>query len=186
MSKEINCTYEKFLSVSRFKSPGEENQLYGYSTTMHYYNRDLDPICDGVNIDPEAVNQIKMLTSPYDANTKEYKGNIVSKQFKDNMVSSLGVDTICTIQGQRQTKTEVAPQSRSKTGDSSDPPAPSQPSKIVTFSTLVKRILNNRQRRNRSKLKDLSQTSDRMDRSISDQRQQLRQTQTSSVCRNMS
>lgn len=117
MNKEISSTYEKFLSVSRFKSPGEENQVFGYSTTMHYYNRDLDPICDGVNIDPEAINQIKMLTSPYEANTKEYKGNIVSKQFKDNMVSNLGVDTICTIQGQLKSKSELTPQNRSKLGD---------------------------------------------------------------------
>jgi hypothetical protein len=90
--KEMTTTYEKFMSVYRLNAGNGR-----YSTTMHYYNRDNTVIDETVNINPQAVNHIKNLMSPYAANTTEYQGNIVSKQFKENMIRKLGVDTICTV-----------------------------------------------------------------------------------------
>jgi hypothetical protein len=92
MKCEVTATYEKFMSVYRFKSLGDN-----YSTSMHYYNRENACIEDNVNVNPEAICKINMLTSPYQANIKEYEGNIVSKKFKDNIVKNLGIDTICTV-----------------------------------------------------------------------------------------
>lgn len=93
MSSEITTTYEKFMSVYRFKA----RDPLEFSTSMHYYNRDLEPIQENTHYNAEAVSMGRRLKTPYEANTKEYKGNIVSKQFKQNMINNLGVDTICTI-----------------------------------------------------------------------------------------
>lgn len=37
-----NSTYAKFLSVYRFKTPSDED--FEFSTSFHYYKRDLSPV----------------------------------------------------------------------------------------------------------------------------------------------
>lgn len=99
MVKDVSCTYQKFMSVYRLKTPGDGESGFDYSTSMHYYNRDLAPVDESKHSNPQTINEVKNLDSPYDANSQEYMGNIVNKAFKDSIINRLGVDTIYTVQG---------------------------------------------------------------------------------------
>jgi len=58
---------------------------------MHYYNRDLPVVEDSAfYLGPDAQ-------TPYTANSQEYRGNIVSRAFCDNMLRNLGPDTIYVV-----------------------------------------------------------------------------------------
>ena len=82
------------MSVYRFKSPSSnKGEEYEFSTSMHYYKRDLSPVKEYGISGASSV-------SPYLANSQEYQGNIVNKAFKENMIQNLGAKTICTVQGQ--------------------------------------------------------------------------------------
>ena len=89
MVKMTNSTYAKFLSVYRFKTPSEE-ELFDFSTSMHYYKRDLSPIKENLN----KGNPV----SPYMNNLVQYQGNIVTQAFKNNMIRNLGSNSFCITQ----------------------------------------------------------------------------------------
>ena len=59
MNKVTKSTHTKFLSVYRYKTPLKDS--YEFSTSMHYYKRDLSPIKEGSNF-------ICPIHSPYEAN----------------------------------------------------------------------------------------------------------------------
>ena len=75
------------MSVYRFKSPPGEMEIveneqsalaereFEFSTSIHYYKRDLSPI-------KEAHRMVKPSDYPYSSNLQQYKGNIVTKEFK--------------------------------------------------------------------------------------------------------
>lgn len=48
MCKMTSSTYAKFLSVYRFKTPQIEENVE-FSTSIHYYKRDLSPIKENQN-----------------------------------------------------------------------------------------------------------------------------------------
>ena len=83
------------MSVYRFKSPSL-NQIdeFAFSTSMHYYKRNLSPVQE---YGSAIIATSGIGVSPYNANSQEYKGNIVNKAFKDNMIKNLGTKTICTV-----------------------------------------------------------------------------------------
>ena len=62
MTKYGAQTYKKFMSVYRFKSPGDDKPVF--STCMHYYNRDLYPIEDFC---PFRLRELSL--PPYNANS---------------------------------------------------------------------------------------------------------------------
>jgi hypothetical protein len=55
MNKMTNSTYAKFLSVYRFKTPKIDD--YEFSTSIHYYKRDLTPIKENKNKLMNGVSQ---------------------------------------------------------------------------------------------------------------------------------
>ena len=134
---------------------------------MHYYNREIAPITEGKLFSRQDGTGTEQLQSPYEGNTQEFKGNIVSKQFRDNMIKNLGADTICITQG---TSSARRPSSGLKaisenddedldlkaslncgptSGEGEGPlkkDKNKQP-KLTTFSTLVKRDVNPEGRR---------------------------------------
>jgi len=57
------------MSVYRFKSPGVNNEFL-FSTSMHYYNREIATIEDAAFcINPTTINNIRNFSSPYEANS---------------------------------------------------------------------------------------------------------------------
>ena len=91
MRKMAGTSYQKFLSVYRFKTTLTKEEMvkfletdttenmdkaYNFHSSMHYYKRDHSPIAEGISFANKMF--IPFERSPYEANLAEYEGNIVT------------------------------------------------------------------------------------------------------------
>lgn len=88
LSKEGNSNTNDASRPST-AAQGKDGQAQRYMTQLHYYKRDLTPVKENFlcfNTDDK---------TPYKSNFQNYEGSLLSKTFKDEMISSLGTGVKC-------------------------------------------------------------------------------------------
>ncbi|CDW87238.1 UNKNOWN [Stylonychia lemnae] len=64
-----------------------KSQRHTFSTSLHFYKRDLTPLKENYSMCPDKT--------PYKSNFQNYQGSLISKGFKDELLSSLGTGVKC-------------------------------------------------------------------------------------------